>query len=419
MSYRFLGNSGLLVSKLSLGSWMDVNDKYTADAWYDMMKIAFEHGVNFFDNAEMYGAGLAEKNMGAAIKKGIVEGTWSREDLVITTKIFFGPKEYTAKRGPNELSLSRKHIVEGTKASLKRLDLVYVDVIFCHRSDPYTPIEETVRAMNFVINQGWAFYWGTSQWSAAEIIEACEIADRLGLIRPIVEQTIYSIFERNKVDFEYVDLYKKYKLGLTTWSPLAFGTLTGKYSSGTPEGSRMENPLFQAATPDFAERVAKADKLKPLAEKLGISMVELALAWCVSNENVSTVMIGAKTPSQLEQNLKAIEALEKLTPEVKAEIDTLIPFVPELPKPDDAAMTRAEHLSFMNELIAFEVVLVAGAELKAVRDQLKAAVEATPKKLETITPIVSFLLEQSVGVIKNHHTDTPEGEANDESKKDK
>ncbi|KAI9993459.1 hypothetical protein PInf_015541 [Phytophthora infestans] len=259
MTYRFLGNSGLLVSKLSLGSWMDVSDKYTPETWYEMMKLAFENGINFFDNAELYGEGLAEKNMGAAIKKGIAEGTWSREDLVITTKIFWGAKDFMAKRGPNEMGLSRKHIVEGTKASLKRLELEYVDVIFCHRPDRYTPIEETVRAMNFVINQGWAFYWGTSQWSAAEIIEACEIADRLGLVRPIVEQTIYSILDRNKVEFGYVDLYKKYKLGLTTWSPLAYGILTGKHSSGPTEGSRMDTLLFKWATPDFAERVAKAD----------------------------------------------------------------------------------------------------------------------------------------------------------------
>ncbi|ETP28482.1 hypothetical protein F442_22224 [Phytophthora nicotianae P10297] len=344
MTYRFLGNSGLLVSKVSLGSWMNINDKYTADTWYDMMKLAFEHGVNFFDNAELYGGGLAEKNMGAAIKKGIAQGTWSREDLVITTKIYFGPKDFIAERGPNEMGLSRKHIVEGTKASLKRLEQEYVDVIFCHRPEPYTPIEETVRAMNYVINQGWAFYWGTSQWSAAAIIEACEIADRLGLIRPIVEQTIYSILDRNKVEFEYVDLYKKYKLGLTTWSPLANGALTGKYSAGTPESSRMANPLFKSLSPDFAERVAKADKLKPLAEKLGISMAELAVAWCVSNENVSTVMIGAKTMEQLEQNLKAVEALESITSDVKAEIDSLVPFVPELSKSIGSEMTRGHFL---------------------------------------------------------------------------
>ncbi|GMF31759.1 unnamed protein product [Phytophthora fragariaefolia] len=323
---------------------MDNSDKYTADAWYDMMKLAFEHGINFFDNAEVYGTGLAEKNMGAAINRGIAEGTWSREDLVITTKIFFGSKTYGLESGPNSQGLSRKHVIEGTKASLKRLEQDYVDVIFCHRPDPYTPIEETVRAMNFVINQGWAFYWGTSQWSAAEIIEACEIADRLGLIRPVVEQTVYNILHRNKVEFEYLDLYKKYKLGLTTWSPLAYGALTGKYSAGTPEGSRMESPLFKSWSPDFAQRVAKADKLRPVAEKLGLSMVELALAWCVSNENVSTVMIGAKTLTQLEQNLKAIEAVAKITPEVKAEIDALLPFVPELSMPDGTAMMRSQHL---------------------------------------------------------------------------
>ncbi|KAL4094168.1 hypothetical protein PRIC1_009831 [Phytophthora ramorum] len=344
MTYRFLGNSGLLVSKLSLGSWMDVSDKYTADAWYHMMKLAFENGVNFFDNAEAYGGGVAEKNMGVAIKKGIEEGTWSREDLVITTKIFFGAGAFGSLMGPNEQGLSRKHIIEGTKASLKRLDQDYVDVIFCHRPEPYTPIEETVRAMNYVIEQGWAFYWGTSQWSSAQLIEACEIADRLGLIRPIVEQTIYSILDRSKVDFEYVDLYKKYKLGLTTWSPLAFGALTGKYSAGTPEGSRMADPFFKNASPDFAERVKKADKLKPVADKLGISLAELALAWCVSNENVSTVMIGAKTLAQLEQNLKALAAVEKITPEIKAEIDSLVPFVPELSKPDGLVLVRARHL---------------------------------------------------------------------------
>ncbi|OWZ16075.1 hypothetical protein PHMEG_00010189 [Phytophthora megakarya] len=340
MTYRFLGDSGLLVSKLGLGSWMDVNDKYTADAWYEMMKLAFEHGVNFFDNAEAYGGGLAEENMGAAIKKGIAEGVWSREDLVITTKIFYGTKEFTAPAGPNERGLSRKHIIEGTKASLKRLEQAYVDVLFCHRPDPRTPMEETVRAMNYVISQGWAFYWGTSQWSSAQIIAACEIADRLGLIRPIVEQTIYSILDRNKVDFEYVDLYKKYKLGLTTWSPLAYGALTGKYSTGTPGGSRMSSDMWKSFMPDFADRIEKAEKLKPVAEKIGISLAELALAWCVSNENVSTVMIGAKTTSQLEQNLKAIAAVDKITPDIKAEIDELVPFVPQTPKTDGTEMFR-------------------------------------------------------------------------------
>ncbi|KAL3663670.1 Voltage-gated potassium channel subunit beta-2 [Phytophthora oleae] len=332
MTYRFLGNSGLLVSKFSLSSWMDVNHNYTADAWYEMMKLAFEHGINFFDNAEVYGGGLAERNMGAAIKKGIAEGAWSREDLVITTKVFFGSDLMTL--GPDAQGLSRKHIIEGTKASLKRLEQDYVDVIFCHRPDPFTPMEET----------GWAFYWGTSQWRAAQIVEACEIADRLGLVRPIVEQPGHSLLDRNKVELEYVDLYKKYKLGLTTWSPLAYGILTGKYSAGTPEGSRKDSALSVTFTQDFADRVVKADKLKPLCEKLDISMLELALAWCVNNENVSTVMIGAKTLPQLEQNLKALQSVGKITPDIKAEIDALVPFVPELGQADGTEALRAQHL---------------------------------------------------------------------------
>ncbi|KAL4094167.1 hypothetical protein PRIC1_009830 [Phytophthora ramorum] len=201
MPYRFLGDSGLLVSSLSLGSWMDLDDKYTADAWYDMMKVAFEHGVNLFDNAEIYGAGLAEKNMGGAIKKGVAEGTWTREDLVITTKLYLGSKGFVGA-GPNDQGIGRKHIIEGTKASLRRLQLDYVDVLFAHRSEVFTPIEETVRAMNFVINQGWAFYWGTSSWSSADFKEACDIADRLGLVRPIVDQPEYNLLERSKVELE-------------------------------------------------------------------------------------------------------------------------------------------------------------------------------------------------------------------------
>ncbi|KAL4109837.1 hypothetical protein PRIC1_001532 [Phytophthora ramorum] len=201
MTYRFLGNSGLLVSKLSLGSWMfyDATDpKYTPDNWYKMMKTAFKHGINLFDNAENYADGHSEEIMGLAIKKGVEDGVWTREDLVVTTKIFAGTKGFTGA-GPNDQGVSRKHIIEGMKASLRRLELDNVDVAFCHRSEPYTPIEETVRAMNFVIQQGWAYYWGTSQWLASDIQEACEVADRLGLIRPIVEQAQYSLIDRNKL----------------------------------------------------------------------------------------------------------------------------------------------------------------------------------------------------------------------------
>ncbi|POM65647.1 Voltage-gated potassium channel subunit [Phytophthora palmivora] len=343
MPYRFLGDSGLLVSKLGLGSWVDISEAYTADRWYEMMKLAFEHGVNLFDNAETYGDGLAEKNMGFAVKKGVDDGVWSREDLVITTKLFFGAKRFD-HAGPNDRGLSRKHIVEGTKASLRRLELDYVDVVFCHQLDQYTPVEETVRAMNFVIEQGWAFYWGTSSWSAAQIIEACEIADRLGLIRPVVEQPEYNLLERFRVEFEYADLYKKYKLGLTTWSPLAFGILTGKYSTGTPEGSRMENPFYKAFVTDFNGRVAKADKLKPIADELGVSRAQLALAWCVSNENVSSVLMGAKTTDQLEDNLKVLGMLDKLTSEVKAKIDDIMPIEDKQPEQTESSSLRAQYL---------------------------------------------------------------------------
>eukprot|EP00644_Phytophthora_capsici_P011030 jgi/Phyca11/14850/fgenesh1_pg.PHYCAscaffold_9_\ len=315
MTYRFLGNSGLLVSKLAVGSWMYREDYHTVDAWYEMMKTAFKLGVNFFDNAEIYGNGQAEDNMGGAIKKGIEEGVWTREDLVVTTKLFVGYKGFT-ESGPNDQGLSRKHIVEGARSSLRRLQLDYVDVIFCHRPEPYTPIEETVRAMNFVIEQGWAFYWGTSEWLASDIREACEIADRLGLIRPIVEQSQYNIFERNKVEFEYLDLYKKYKLGLTTWSPLAFGTLTGKYSSGRPDGSRFTKPAFASRelVPTFEER------------------------------HVSTVLVGASRPDQLEENLKALEFVDKITPELKAKIDAIYSATPTVPEMNPLAYLRKRHL---------------------------------------------------------------------------
>ncbi|KAL3672422.1 hypothetical protein V7S43_003105 [Phytophthora oleae] len=345
LTHRLLGNSGLLVSKLSLGSWVDYNEKYTVDSWYDMMKIAFEHGVNFYDTAEMYGSGQAEELLGGAIKKGIAEGVWSREDLVISTKLFTGTKGLM-QGGPNDEGVSRKHIVEGLKASLRRLQLDNVDVVFCHRFDAFTPIEETVRAMNFVINQGWAYYWGTSEWLASDIREACEIADRLGLIRPIVEQSQYNIFERNKVEFEYLDLYKKYKLGLTTWSPLAYGTLTGKYSGGKPEGSRYTTGMFATGpfSEGFDERVEKADRLMPIAKELGIPLAQMAIAWAVANENVSTVLLGASRPSQLEENLKALDVVTKITPEVKEKIDAAVKFVPTEPKVDQFAYSRGRFL---------------------------------------------------------------------------
>ncbi|OWZ21896.1 Voltage-gated potassium channel subunit beta [Phytophthora megakarya] len=345
MTYRFLGDSGLLVSKFALGSWMFQDEKNTVDAWYEMMKTAFRHGVNFFDSAENYALGRADELMGGAIKKGIEEGIWTREDLVVTAKIFSGTKGFT-NGTPNSQGLNRKHLIEGTQASLGRMGLDYVDVIFCHHPDAFTPIEETVRAMNHIIEKGWAFYWGTSNWSTSEITEACEIAERLGLIRPIVEQSQYNLLERNRVEFELVGLFNKYKYGITAWSPLAFGTLTGKYSSEFPQESRFSSEAMRSAPwgRNFAERVEAADKLKPIAAALGCSLAQLALAWCVTNANVSTVIVGASRQSQLEENLKALDFVDKITPEVKTKIDAVVGFAPTQPVADHLRELRKRHL---------------------------------------------------------------------------
>ncbi|KAG6577994.1 voltage-gated potassium channel subunit beta [Phytophthora cinnamomi] len=339
MTYRFLGNSGLLVSKISLGAWMTWDDRCSDAAWYDIMTHAFKQGVNYYDNAECYIGGKSEEIVGRAIQKGIKEEVWSREDLVISTKIHVG-----TKTGPNDQGLSRKHIVEGLKASLKRLQLEYVDVVFCHRADDFTPIEETVRAMNYVIEQGWAFYWGTSQWMPADIQEACEIADRLGLIRPVVEQPKYNIFDRPRVEYGFLDLFKKYKLGLTTYSPLGYGVLSGKYTTGTPEGSRFSTEFYNKMVPDFRDRVIKTFELQKIADELGCSLAQMSIAWCVSNPNASTVMLGARSRNQLDENLEAINFVDKITPEIKARIDAAVDYKVQIPEKEALASVRARHL---------------------------------------------------------------------------
>ncbi|KAL4110421.1 hypothetical protein PRIC1_002112 [Phytophthora ramorum] len=340
MTYRFLGDSGLLVSKISLGAWMRKDERCTDDAWYDIMTHAFKCGVNYYDNAEMYIRGESEEIVGRAIQKGMKEGVWSREDLVVSTKICLGTKE-----GPNDQGLSRKHIIEGLKASLKRLQLDYVDVAFCHRPDDFTPIEETVRAMNYVIEQGWAFYWGTSEWMPADIVEACEIADRLGLIRPVVEQPKYNIFDRPRVEHGFLDLFKKYKLGLTTYSPLAYGVLSGKYITGTPEGSRFSSAqTYDKLMPNYRENIAKTVELMKIADELGCSLAQMAVAWCASNPNVSTVMLGARSRNQLDENLDAIRFVEKITPEIKARIDSAVDYKVQIPEKEALASIRARHL---------------------------------------------------------------------------
>ncbi|RMX64709.1 hypothetical protein DD238_005657 [Peronospora effusa] len=329
MKYRYLGNSGLLVSRLSFGSWVTFNTQLDFEKAYSIMEHAYKQGINFFDNAETYANGQSETIMGKVVKAGVERKLWSREDLVISTKLFFG-----YKGGPNDVGNSRKHLVEGMKASLKRFGMDYVDLVFCHRPDPFTPMEETVRAMNFLIEQGWAFYWGTSEWRAQDIIEACEIADRLGLIRPIFEQPQYNILKRSRVEFNFDILYKKYNYGLTTWSPLASGILTGKYSKGIPEGSRLSIPAYKSMLSNgLKEKAAKADKLAEVAKEVGCSLAQLSIAWVAANPHVSTVILGATSIEQLDENLKAMEFVDKITPEIREKIDAIADVRPKLDLP--------------------------------------------------------------------------------------
>lgn len=324
MEYRFLGKSGLKVSALSFGAWVTFHDQIADDTAYNCMKEAYDAGVNFFDNAETYAHGNAEIMMGKALKKA----GWKRSDLVISTKIFWGGK------GPNDTGLSRKHIIEGADAALKRLQLEYVDLIFCHRPDPLTPVEETVRAMNHVINQGKAFYWGTSEWSAAQIMEAYQIARREHLIPPTMEQPEYNMFRRDKVEKEFLKLYDEAGLGTTTWSPLASGLLTGKYNDGIPADSRLSLPEYDWLKSRFTkEKIEKVKALVPIAKDLGLAMPLLGLAWCLKNPNVSTVITGASKPEQVKQNMKALDAVSKLTDDVMERIEKVLGNKPE-PEPD-------------------------------------------------------------------------------------
>lgn len=328
MEYRYLGNSGLKVSALSFGAWVTFGDQIGEDVATELMTTAYEHGVNFFDNAEGYSQGKAETMMGNVIKK---QG-WKRSDLVVSTKIFWGGP------GPNDLGLSRKHIIEGTKAAIERFQMEYVDLVFCHRPDPHTPIEETVRAMNFLLDQGLAFYWGTSEWSAEQLRQAYEVARREGLVPPLMEQPEYNMFVRERVETEYRPLYRDFKLGLTTWSPLASGLLSGKYNDGIPEGSRITTQGYEWLRQRFEseegqQRLATVRKLADVAEDLGCSTAQLALAWCLKNPDVSTVITGASKPEQVAQNMEALPVVEKLTDEVMAKIEEILDNRPD-PLPD-------------------------------------------------------------------------------------
>lgn len=326
MEYRYLGKSGLKVSALSFGSWVTFGNQANEDLAFELMNTAFEAGVNFFDNAEAYAGGEAEKLMGAVIKRA----GWKRSDLVISTKIFWGGK------GPNDRGLSRKHVVEGIDASLSRLQMDYVDLVFAHRSDFHTPMEETVRAFNHIIDQGKAFYWGTSEWSAQEIMDAYAIAQREHLIPPLMEQPQYHMFYRERFEVEYAPLYEEIGLGTTIWSPLASGLLTGKYNQGMINGTRASLEGYEFLRNRFEDEEAqknieKVGKLMPIADELGCSMAQLALAWTLKNPNVSTTITGASKVEQVVDNMKAIDVFEQLTPDVMERIETILDNKPDQP----------------------------------------------------------------------------------------
>ena len=319
MEYRRLGGSGLKVSALSFGAWVTFGEQVGDDAARDLMRTAREAGVNFFDNAETYADGEAESMMGRVIQ----HFGWRRSDLVLSTKIFWGGN------GPNDRGLSRKHIVEGTLAALDRLQTKYVDLIFCHRPDLDTPVEETVRAMSHLIDRGLAFYWGTSEWSADQIRDACGIARREHLVPPTMEQPQYNMFTRERVEKEYARLYDDIGLGLTTFSPLASGNLAGKYLEGVPKGTRLDTAGYeylrkQLDTPRGRDRIEKVKRLIPIAEELGATMAQLAIAWAVRNPRVSTVITGASRPEQISENIKALVLSKRLGPDVLARIEAVL-----------------------------------------------------------------------------------------------
>ena len=320
MQYRRLGRSGLQVSTLSLGSWVTYHNQVDTGQAVEMMSAAFDQGVNFFDNAEAYAGGRSETIMGDALKKL----AWPRLNYIVSTKFFWG-LDRTGDAINRKDTLNRKYLMQAMDGSLQRFGLDHIDLIYCHRPDPHTPVEETVRAMSDLITQGKALYWGTSEWSAADIRAAWEIAERHHLHKPVMEQPQYHLFHRQRVEQEYARLYEDIGLGLTTWSPLASGLLTGKYQSGVPAGSRgalASMAFLKDGLLDAAKNSAVA-QLQPIAAELGASLAQLAVAWVAQNPRVSSVITGASNVDQLKANLGAMAVLEKLTPDVMARIDTI------------------------------------------------------------------------------------------------
>jgi len=318
MEYRHLGKAGIRVSALSLGSWVTFHHQVDVGHAVEMMKTAYDAGVNFFDNAQAYAKGMSEEVMGAALKKL----GWRRSSFLISSKYFWGIHD-----GINEEdTLNRKFLLESIDGSLQRLQLDHLDLIFCHRPDPETPIEETVWAMHNIIESGKAFYWGTSEWSAMEIVQAIEIAERHHLHKPVMEQPEYNLLHRERFEVEYARLFKDYGYGSTTWSPLASGFLTGKYSQGIPEGTRAAMCKYDFLVERIRdeEKVAKVQRLGKVADDLGVTLAQLSIAWLLRNRNVSTVITGASRVEQVRENMKAMDVVEKLTPDVMDAIDKAV-----------------------------------------------------------------------------------------------
>ena len=322
MEYRRLGGSGLKLSALSYGSWVTFGSQVDVDGAVELMKTARERGVNFFDNAETYGDGASEIIMGKALKKL----GFRRDSYCVSSKVFFGDDQ---REWPTQKGLSRKHVIEACARACQRLGVDYLDLYFCHRPDPETPIEETVRAMDTLIRQGRIMYWGTSEWSAQQITEAHSCARRLKLTPPTMEQPQYNLFVRDRVENEYAPLYDEIGLGTTVWSPLASGMLTGKYNARTPDNSRITLPHYGWLRESFENetgrrRLETVRRLTPLAAELGMSMAQLAPAWCLKNRNVSTVILGASKVSQLRENLEAVEMVGLLDEKVMSRIDEIL-----------------------------------------------------------------------------------------------
>ncbi len=321
MNYRRLGSAGLKLSELSLGAWVTYGGQVGEEIALKCMSAAYDSGVNFFDNAEAYANGNAETVMGTVIKKL----GWRRESFIVSSKVFWGGD------GPNDKGLSRKHIFEACRNSIRRLQVDYLDLFYCHRPDPNTPIEETVRAMDDLIHHGSALYWGTSEWNAADIMRAYAIAREQGLTPPQMEQPQYNMLHRERVEKEYLPLYREIGLGTTIWSPLASGVLTGKYNNSIPAGSRATLRGYEwlrenVVTP---QNIEKVKHLEPIAKDLGCSLAQMGLAWCLKNQNVSTVITGASRPEQVAENMKAIEVVSKLNSDVMERIEKVLGNRPE------------------------------------------------------------------------------------------